>query len=80
MANEDINKLSDVLLQSLYEYHFANNGGSYVLPKAMVNTDLNSKQAIEYLIEKEYAIDSGQGSDNLVLAITAQGMDYIKNK
>ncbi len=80
MTNEEINKLSDVLLQSLYEYHFANNGGSYVLPKAMVNTDLNSKQAIEYLIEKEYAIDSGQGSDNLVLAITAQGMDYIKNK
>ncbi|MEK4245615.1 MULTISPECIES: hypothetical protein [unclassified Psychrobacillus] len=80
MTNEEINKLSDVLLQSLYEYHFANNGGSYVLPKAMVNTDLNSKQAIEYLIEKEYAIDNGQGSDNLVLAITAQGMDYIKNK
>ena len=80
MINEEINKISDILLQSLYDYHFANNGGSYILPKAMVNTDLNSKQAIEYLIEKEYAIDSGQGSDNLVLAITAQGMDYIKNK
>lgn len=28
----------------------------------------------------EYVIDSGQGSGDLVLAITAQGMDYIKNK
>ena len=80
MINEEINKLSDILLQSLYDYHFANNGGSYSLPKAMVNADVNSKQAIEYIIEKEYAIDSGQGSDNLVLAITAEGMDYIKNK
>lgn len=80
MINEERNKLSDMLLQSLYDYHFANNGGSYKLPKAMINADLNSKMAIEYLIEKEYAIDSGQGSDNLVLAITTQGMDYIKNK
>ena len=80
MTNEESNKLSDILLQSLYDYHFANNGGSYNLPKAMINADVNSKLAIEYLIEKEYAIDSGQGSDNLVLAITTQGMDYIKNK
>ena len=80
MTNEERNKLSDILLQSLYDYHFANNGGSYNLPKAMINADVNSKLAIEYLIEKEYAIDSGQGSDNLVLAITTQGMDYIKNK
>ncbi|WP_186670489.1 hypothetical protein [Sporosarcina sp. BP05] len=80
MTNEERNKLSDILLQSLYDYHFANNGDSYKLPKAMINADLNSKMAIEFLIEKEYAIDSGQGSDNLVLAITTQGMDYIKNK
>ena len=74
------NQLRDILLQSLYDFHFANNGASYTLPKAMVNTDLNSKQAIEYLIEKEYAVDSGHGTDNLVLAITTQGIDYIKNK
>ena len=74
------NQLRDILLQSLYDFHFANNGASYTLPKAMVNTDVNSKQAIEYLIEKEYAVDSGQGTDNLVLAITTQGIDYIKNK
>ena len=74
------NQLRDILLQSLYDFHFANNGASYTLPKAMVNTDLNSKKAIEYLIEKEYAVDSGQGTDNLVLAITTQGIDYIKNK
>jgi len=80
MTNEDRNKLSEILLQSLYDYHFANNGDSYKLPKAMINADVNSKLAIEYLIEKEYATDSGQGSDNLVLAITTQGMDYIKNK
>ena len=74
------NQLRDILLQSLYDFHFANNGASYTLPKAMVNTDINSKQAIEYLIEKEYAVDTGQGTDNLVLAITTQGIDYIKNK
>ena len=80
MINEERNKLSDILLQSLYDYHFANDGGSYHLPKAMINADESSKLAIEYLIEKEYATDSGQGTDNLVLAITKQGMDYIKNK
>ena len=80
MTHEEINKLSDMLLQSLYDYHFANNGGSYTLPKVMVNADPNSKLAIESLIEKAYATDSGQGSDNLVLAITTQGMDYITNK
>ena len=56
------------------------NGGSYTLPKALVQADENSKLAIEYLIEKEYAADSGQGTDNLVLAITPQGMEYIKSK
>ena len=80
MINEEKNKLTDILLQSLYDYHYANDGGSYNLPKAMVNADVNSKQAIEYLIEKEYATDSGRGTDNLVLAITARGIDYIKNK
>ncbi|NYF23693.1 hypothetical protein [Sporosarcina sp. JAI121] len=80
MMNVERDQLADVLLQSLYDYHFANNGGSYTLPKAMANADVTSKLAIEYLIEKEYASDSGQGTDNLVLAITTQGMDYIKNK
>lgn len=80
MIKGEINQLADRLLQSLFEYHFANNGGSYTLPKAMVNADLNSKLAIEHLIEMEYATDSGQGSDNLVLAITTKGMDYIKSK
>lgn len=80
MHNEEINQLSDTLLQSLYDYHFANNGGSYKLPKVMINADVNSKLAIEHLIKKGYATDSGQGTDSLVLAITMQGMDYIKNK
>lgn len=80
MTETEKNKMSDLLLQSLYDYHFANNGGSYTLPKALVQADENSKLAIEYLIEKEYAADSGHGTDNLVLAITPQGMEYIKNK
>ncbi|MGG0667239.1 hypothetical protein ABE073_01690 [Lederbergia citrisecunda] len=37
MMNEEIKKLSDVLLQSLYDYHFATNGGHYQLPKEMVD-------------------------------------------
>ena len=78
--NEEINKLSDVLLQSLYDYHYANNGGGYTLPKAMLNADVNSNLAIEHLLQMGYATDSGQGSDNLVLAITTQGIDYIKMK
>lgn len=80
MSNEERNKLSDMLLQSLYDYHFANNGGSYTLPKAMIDTDPNSKAAVEYLIEEDYALDKGEGTDNLVLSITPTGMDYIKNK
>lgn len=80
MTNEDVNNLSDILLQSLYDYHFAYNGENYTLPKAMLNADVNSKLAIEYLIEKEYASDNGGETDNLVLAITEKGMEYIKNK
>ncbi|SKA92143.1 hypothetical protein [Sporosarcina newyorkensis] len=80
MTNEEVTKLLDMLLQSLYDYHFANNGGSYTLPKAMLNADANSKLAIDYLIENEYAVDSGKGSDNLVLSITPKGMEYVKSK
>ena len=76
--NEEINKLSDVLLQSLYDYHIANNGGGYTLPKAMLNADVNSKLAIDHLLAMGFATDSGQGTDNLVLAITTQGIDYIR--
>ncbi len=79
MINEEKEKLSNMLLQSLYDYHFANNGGSYTLPKAMVDADVNSKTAIDYLLEKDYAIDKGQGTDNLVLSITPTGMEFINN-
>lgn len=79
MMNEEINKLSDVLLQSLYDYHFATNGGHYQLPKAMLNADENSKLAIDHLLEAGYATDIGEGSDHLVLGITTQGIDYIKH-
>ncbi|REB07287.1 hypothetical protein DVB69_10595 [Sporosarcina sp. BI001-red] len=80
MTIEDENKLSDMLLQSLYDYHFAYNGESYTLPKSMLSADVNSKLAIEYLIDKEYAVDTGKESANLVLAITEKGMEYIKSK
>ncbi|MDW0109527.1 hypothetical protein [Sporosarcina aquimarina] len=79
MTNEEVNKLSDTLLKSLYDYHFAYNGESYILPKAMLNADATSKLAIDSLIEKEYAVDNGGESDSLVLSITAKGMEYIKN-
>ena len=55
------------------------NDGSY-LPKALVQADVVQQTGDGHLIEKEYAADSGQGMDNLVLAITPPGMDYIKNK
>lgn len=77
MTNIEVNKLIDMLLKSLYDYHFAYNGASYTLPKAMLDADANSKLAIEALIENDYAIDTGQGTDNLQLAITQKGMDYI---
>ncbi|MFD1205706.1 MULTISPECIES: hypothetical protein [Sporosarcina] len=80
MANEKRNQMADMLLQSLYDYHYAYNGASYNLPKAMLEADAQSKAAIEYLIENDYAADSGQGTESLVLAITKQGMDYINNK
>lgn len=78
----EINKeqLKDTLLQSLYDYHFAYDGASYTLPKAMLYADENSKEAIEYLLENGYATDSGTGTENLVLSITEKGMDYIKDK
>lgn len=79
MINEEKEKLANMLLQSLYDYHFANNGGSYTPPKAMVDADVNSKTAIDYLLEKDYAIDKGQGTDNLVLSITPTGMEFINN-
>lgn len=80
MTNQEVTKMSDVLLQSLYDYHFAYQGGSYTLPKAMLNADVTSKLAIENLIENGYAADTGDGSDNFVLSITSKGLDYIKSK
>ncbi|MEK4024499.1 MULTISPECIES: hypothetical protein [unclassified Sporosarcina] len=40
--NEEVTKLSDLLLQSLYSYHFATNGDSYIPPKAMRGADVYS--------------------------------------
>lgn len=80
MSDTEQKQLQETLLQSLYDYHFANDGAAYTLPKAMVNTDPNSKLAIEELVDNGYATDSGQGTDNLVLAITAKGIEYVKNK
>ena len=78
--HEAVNQLSDKLLQSLYDYHFANNGAGYTLSKMILEADQNSKMAIEGLIENGYATDSGEGTDSLVLSITEKGMDTIKNK
>lgn len=80
ITDTEQNKLRDMLLQSLYDYHFANDGSGYTLPKAMLYADKNSKEAIDYLIEYGFAVDSGQGTDNLILSITEKGMEYIKNK
>lgn len=80
MSEAEQKQLRETLLQSLYDYHYANDGAAYTLPKAMVNTDPNSKQAIEELVENGYATDSGQGTDNLVLAITTKGIEYVNNK
>lgn len=80
MTDSEQNKIRDLLLQSLYDYHFANEGASYRLPKAMLNADKNSKDAIEFLIKNDYALDRGEGTDSLILSITEKGMEYIKNK
>lgn len=80
MEEVDQQKMRNMLLTSLYEYHYANNGAGYTLPKAMVQTDENSKFAIEYLVDHGYATDHGEGTENLVLAITPKGIDYINNK
>lgn len=80
MAEDKIKQMKDMLLQSLYDYHHANDGGSYTLPKSMLNTDVNSKVAIEELIQEEYAIDGGEGTDNLILSITPKGITYIENE
>lgn len=80
MSDEKVKQLRGMLLQSLYDYHYANNGASYTLPIAMVNTDVHSKKAIEELVEEGYASNSGAGTENLVLAITPKGIESIKNK
>lgn len=73
-------KLRNMLLQSLYDYHFANDGASYRLPKAMLSADVNSEKAIEYLVENGYATDSGEGTNELVLSITEKGIESIENE
>lgn len=79
MSRIDQNQVRNMLLKSLYDYHYANNGASYLLPKAMVESDENSNIAIQYLVENGYASDSGKGTENLVLAITPKGIDYINS-
>lgn len=80
MTDSEQHQLRDMLLQSLYDYHFANAGSGYILSKAMLYAEESSKEAIDYLIENVYAIDSSQETDNLVLSITEKGMEYIKSK
>lgn len=80
MIDSKQNQLRDMLLQSLYDYHFANEGAGYTLPKAMLYADKSSKEAIDFLIENDYAVDHGQGTDSLILSITEKGLAYIKNK
>lgn len=76
--HEAVNQLSDTPLQSLYDYHFSNDGAGYRLPIMMLKADPNSKMAIDGLIENGYATDSGQGTVSLVYAITEKGLDAIK--
>lgn len=78
--SEEIEKMKNMLLESLYDYHFANNGGSYTLPKAMLQTQPGSEEAIAKMLQEELATDRGQGTDQLVLSITPKGIDLVKNK
>lgn len=61
-----------LLLHSLNDYHLSNSGGSFPLPKGMLNADVTT--------ENGYALDNGAGSDDLVVSITTKGLDYIQNK
>lgn len=70
-------QMREMLLQSLYDFYYANNGASYHLPKDMLEADENSKRAIEYLVNNEFATDAGEGTNNLVLSITPKGINYI---
>jgi len=79
MENLGQTQLRDMLLKSLYDYHYANNGASYTLPKAMLYAEPSSKEAIDYLIDNGYAVDSGEDTDNLVLSITEKGIAHINN-
>lgn len=80
MNEEQRVALKNMLLQSLYDYHFTNNGASYHLPKVMVDTEPESKRAIETLIEEGLAQNNGQDNDeSLILSITPKGIEEIKN-
>lgn len=80
MEPEEKVKLKETLTQSLYDYHYANKGATYRLPHAMLEMDESSKLVIEELIESGYATDSGQGSKDMLLAITEKGIQYIYDK
>lgn len=77
---EEIEQMKEMLLKSLYDYHFANNGASYTLRKAMLQAQPGSEEAITKMVNEGLATDTGQGTDQLVLSITPKGMEYIQNK
>lgn len=70
--------LKQMLVQSLYDYYHTNDGASYRLPKAMLQASPESEQAIAEIIEEGLAIDSGEGTDSLVLTITDKGLTHIE--
>lgn len=76
--NQD--QIREMLLQSLYDFYYANNGASYHLPKEILEADANSKHAIEYLIKNEFATDIGEETINLVLSITPKGINHINQR
>lgn len=80
MTGEERKKLRDATLQTLYEYHFSNNGASFRESRESLRKDIERKLAIDYLIEKGYVREEKQGLDNLLISITAYGIDYIENE
>lgn len=80
MTGEDRKKLRDEILQTLYDHHFKNSGSSFRKSREKLKQDIERKLAIDYLIEKGYVREERQGLDNLLLSITAYGIDYIESK
>lgn len=73
-----LEQMKMMLLKSLFDYKYANDGASYQLPAELLSMQPMSEEAIRGLIAEGFAEDTSEDASYLLLHITDAGVTEIK--